>query len=127
MLRLEVALPDRPDEVRPTLDNDALREDGPDAIMLVGDSGLELTLVGELAQAPRWRSGISAVHKGGSAGGHLVNHTIACRTRLCKARRTTLDFVRLGVVSDVRRLGFCYLHKTIFLNLCQRNVGLVPL
>ena len=53
VLRLEVALPERPDEFLPTLDNDALREDGPEAIILVGDSALELALLGELARAPR--------------------------------------------------------------------------
>lgn len=64
VLRLEAALPDRPDEFLPTLDNDALREDGPEAIMLVGESGLGLTLLGEAARAPRRRSGISTHTKG---------------------------------------------------------------
>ena len=61
MLRLDVALPDRPDEFLPTLDKDARREDGPDATTLVGDSdsALGLTLPGELARSPRWKSGIS--------------------------------------------------------------------
>lgn len=63
MLRLEAALPERPDEFLPTLDNDALREDGPEATMLVGDSGLELTVLGDPARAPRWKSGIST-HEG---------------------------------------------------------------
>ena len=59
MLRLDVALPERPDEFLPTLDNDARREDGPEATMLVGDSALGMTLFGDCARAPRWRSGIS--------------------------------------------------------------------
>lgn len=45
--------------------------------------------------------------------------------RVCA--RTSLDFVRLGVVPDVGRLGLRDLHETVFLDLRQRNVGLVPL
>lgn len=130
MLRLDVALPDRPDEFLPRLDNDALREDGPEATMLVGDSALELTLLGEPARAPRRRSGISThTQRGTRERGTIrpfVNHTLR-KTEPCKELRTTLYFVRLGIVSDVRRLGFCYLHETIFLYLRQSNVGFVPL
>jgi hypothetical protein len=59
VLLLEVALPDRPDEFLPILDSDALREDGPEAIMLTGDTDRGEQLAGEPARAPRWRSGIS--------------------------------------------------------------------
>lgn len=61
-------------------------------------------------------------------GGRPVRSFVTVRTtEPYKAPRTTLDFVRLGIVSDVGRLGLCDLHETIFLNLRQRNVGFVPL
>ena len=132
MLRLDVALPERPDEFRPTLDKDARREDGPEAITLVGDSPLELTLVGELARAPRRRSGISNTRTHGKGGGYRNKttkrqHRPSNQPAEKRTQRTSLDFVRLGIVSDVRRLGLCDLHEAIFLDLRQRNVGLVPL
>jgi hypothetical protein len=53
VLLLEVALPDRPDEFLPKLDSDVLREDGPEAIMLVGDIDRGEELGEGLARAPR--------------------------------------------------------------------------
>lgn len=123
MLRLEVELAERPDEALPTLDSDARREDGPEATILVGDSARELTPPGELARAPRCRSGISTPHRSVRS----VTTSVRNKTTQRIKRRTTLDFVRLGIVSDVRRLGFGDFHETIFLYLRQRNVCLVPL
>lgn len=126
VLRLELRLPGRPpDEPRPLLENDALRDGGPDSpsvapVVLVGENERGMG-VGLATAVSRFSEGIS-----GFRSQHQHAKRFVFRAQGSK-RRTSVDGVRLRVVADVGSLGLGDLHLAVLLRLGQREVLLVPL
>lgn len=123
MLLLDRPLPGRFDgvEVRPVLENDVRRDEGAEPppvapVLLVGEAARSGDITGGLVVLPRSSAGISAAA--------IVNFAMPA---LWRWRLTTLNRVRLGVISHVWCLRLGDLHLAILLSLGQSEVFLIPL
>ena len=125
VLRLEVPLPGRPVEgARPVLENDVLREEGPESppLAVIGEGGGRDE--GGLAVWPlRSKLGMSVLQK---IQWKWVSYVPPGRD-WWGLERTAFESICFCVVPHIGSLWLCDLHLTILLSLCQCQILLVPL